>query len=105
MPRARLAADALDQCRYTPVRLHLFCPVSENDEGTPAVNMTREVMQELQARIVYPMNVVDDDDDLAATDQCVEQLLDCVKQAHLARFGKLSGECRQVRHTLRDGRR
>ena len=94
MARMRLPPEALDQRGETLVGLELVA-VRAHEEQRAARGLAREVVHELRACVVGPLQIVDHHHDLAPAGQGLEELHHRAEAPRLARLGKVG---RQVRH-------
>ena len=90
------------------MRAELLVAVRAREEQRPARRLAREVVKELRARVVGPLDIVDHDDELLSDREGFEQLHDGAEEPRLAGFGKVCGEARDRdalghrRHERRD---
>jgi hypothetical protein len=92
--RVRLAPQARDEIREARAAVEILVPVSVQREDRQARGLAAEIVEELRARIVGPLQVVYDDEQLTGLCRQHEKLHDRTEQAGLARFGQVRREHR-----------
>ena len=93
----RFTAQALHQAGETFIVAQLVVPIGTGEEHRPARNLARQKMQEAQAGVVGPLNVVDHDNQLPVLSQRFEELHQRMEQARLACLGEVRRQRQQVK--------
>jgi hypothetical protein len=101
VPRVRLAAQARDEICQPRATVELLVPVRVQREYGQAPGLATEVVEELRTRVVGPLQIVDDDEQVAGRRRELQQLHDRTEEPRLARFWQIRREHRH-RGAVRD---
>jgi len=68
-------------------RVELFVAIGVKRQHGQARRVAREIVEKLSARVVGPLQIVDDYEQVSRGREQLEQLDNCVKKTRLARLG------------------